>query len=318
MDWWMMLLPFAAVVLDLLLGDPRSLPHPVQAVGKIADFVEKRFRAFGATKRNGSLALCIVILVTGGVVGAGVSLPFLGAVLSLYFAYSGLALGSLLKEGDSALSAVQYGTIEEARQAVGMLVSRDTSDMNRDDLYRSLAESISENSNDGFVAPFFYLALGGPVLLWVYKAVSTLDSMWGYKNERWANFGYAAARLDDVFAYLPARLSAFFMLVAARLMLIPTAFDMRGTWNRTTEDAKLMDSPNAGWPMAMAAWIVSRRMGGITKYDGVAVNKPLLGPVTGTWDADDIRLLLKLVRISCVLGAWVLWLLALWIQAAIW
>jgi adenosylcobinamide-phosphate synthase len=317
MDWWLMLVPFVAVLLDMLAGDPACLPHPVRAVGRLADMVERRVRGYGSSVRMGALAAGLVVLPVAVVVWGLCALPVAGALATLYFAYAGLALGSLLKEGEAALAAVQHGTLEEARHAVGMLVSRDTSAMNRDELYRSLAESVSENSNDGFVAPFFYLVLGGPVVLWVYKAVSTLDSMWGYRTGRWASFGCAAARLDDVLAYVPARITAFFMLAAARLMLAPTAFDLRGTWRRAASDAGLMDSPNAGWPMAMAAWLLSRRMGGPAVYDGVTVNKPLLGPVTGVWRAEDIRMLLRLVRLSCVLGAWVLWLLALWLHAAL-
>ncbi len=306
-DWWGML-PLVALLADICLGDPQRLWHPVQGVGWLAVRVEAYFRPRGASKLHGALGVLWVSTITAGVVWFGIVIPVFGAIVALYFAYAGLALGSLLAQIRTAAQLVCSGSLEEARRAVGMLVSRDTSAMTTPELYRALAESLSENSNDGFVAPFFFLVVGGPVVLWVYKSVSTLDSMWGYKNVRWREYGFTAARLDDTCAYIPARLTALCMLCSARLLGMPAARDMCTVWRRVADDAACMDSPNAGWPMAMGAWLLSREMGGPTVYDGVIVQKPRLGPVSNGWEAQDIVGLLRLVRISCVLAGGVLWL----------
>ncbi|NHZ47329.1 CobD/CbiB family cobalamin biosynthesis protein, partial [Nitratidesulfovibrio liaohensis] len=216
-----------------------------------------------------------VALAVWGLVRLPVLAPWLGALVAVYFAWAGLALGSLLREGRRTLHAIEHGTLDEARTAVSMLVSRDTAQLDRPDLRRALAETLAENFNDGFVAPFFWLLLGGPAGLWGYKAVSTMDSMWGYRTEEWCDLGRACARLDDVLAWVPARLSALFLWLSAPLAKV------RGGWQgfgRMARDARSMESPNAGWPMSAAAWLHGAPMGGPTPYFGVVKHKPVLGP----------------------------------------
>ncbi|MBG3878297.1 cobalamin biosynthesis protein, partial [Desulfovibrio oxamicus] len=212
--------------------------------------------------------------------------PWLGALVAVYFAWAGLALGSLLREGRRTLHAIEHGTLDEARTAVSMLVSRDTAQLDRPDLRRALAETLAENFNDGFVAPFFWLLLGGPAALWAYKAVSTMDSMWGYRTDRWRDLGRACARLDDVLAWLPARLAVFFLWLSAPLVLAGKGArggpgGTHGGWQGfgpMARDARSMESPNAGWPMSAAAWLHGAPMGGPTPYFGAVKHKPVLGP----------------------------------------
>ncbi|MDQ7831280.1 MAG: adenosylcobinamide-phosphate synthase CbiB [Desulfovibrionaceae bacterium] len=285
------LLFLAAVLVDRLLGDPPGWPHPVRLIGAALVWLERLApetpvlrRLFGAAVTlalAGGSALIVHLLVT---------LPGVGGLAALYFAFAGLALGSLLHEGRTVLALLESGDLGGARRAVAGLVSRDASGMDASAVRRALAETVSENFNDGFAAPLFFLLLGGPALMWAYKAVSTMDSMWGYRTPRFRDLGWFAARADDVLAFVPARLAAL-ALVGAGWMLRRRPV---GVWTRIRRDARRMDSPNAGWPMAAAAWVCGAGMGGRSVYFGRTVDKPHLGPAGG-WDGPHLRLLLRVV-----------------------
>lgn len=293
-------LPFLAFLLDLLLGDPRRLPHPVRLIGFWLDWLEPRARRLGMPLKLAGL-LCVA--VTAGASCFAVqwlcSIKYFGLILLLYFAYAGLALGGLLSSARAALELIQNDDrLDEARQAVGMLVSRSTAQMDAQALRRTLAETVSENFCDAFVAPMFYLVLGGPALMWAYKAVSTMDSMWGYKTDRFRELGWAAARADDVLAYVPARVSALLLLGVGALL----GLDWRMALARLRSDAAQMDSPNAGWPMAACAWLVHGSMGGPVIYFGEMKLKPILGPEGQPWTLDKIKKLSRLVLFSGFAG----------------
>ncbi len=294
---WVIALPLAAFILDMFFADPVSLPHPVCAVGRLLCFLESRLRGPGKAKTpaasgfRGLIGVLACLLVTGGVAFILSGLPWLGWLFALYLAWSGLALGGLRKEGSGALAAIGHEDIERGRAAMAMLVSRDTGSMDRPDLRRSLAETLSENFNDGFVAPFFWLTLLGPVGLWLYKAASTMDSMWGYKTPEWKDFGMVAARLDDLLAFVPARLSVAFLRLGSRFT---RGCGPSPAWGLVRREASSMESPNAGWPMAAAAWLCGARMGGPTPYHGALKDKPLLGP-PGSWTNERIHILLSLL-----------------------
>jgi adenosylcobinamide-phosphate synthase len=294
-----LLLPLA-VGLDLLLGDPAGWPHPVRAIGwayarcdALADRLGWRTRLFGG--------VCVLAVAGGsaGLVWALAQLPFLGPLCALYFAYAGLALGSLLAEGRKAAHFLIAGDLGAARTVVGGLVSRDVTGLDAPDLWRALAESVAENANDGFVAPLFWLALTGPAGLWAYKAVSTADSMWGYRTARHAALGWFGARTDDLLAWLPARLTVAGMWLAGRLLGLGRGVRLADM----ARDAAKSASPNAGWPMAAAAWLCGGGMGGPSRYFGAVVEKPRLGPQNGEWDAWRYGLLSKLVLLTgCIVA----------------
>ena len=352
-------LPPLALLLDLLFADPKRLPHPVQGIGFLADRLEGPARRIGrcmgrymgqrkgpaisggipgagAEIMAGALALLVLLLTVGGLVALITRLPFgLGTIAAIYCAWSGLALGSLVQKCTDALHAVRTAEADPqhlptARQAVGMLVSRDTNAMNSADLYRSLAESLSENFNDAFVAPYFWLCLGGPVALWFYKTASTMDSMWGYTNERWLYLGRSSARLDDVLAFIPARLSALLLWLCAWLLLPRSAFSVRA-WRENAgagtifavpgwpgyavvrEQARQSASPNAGWPMAAAAWLFGGRTGGPTVYKDILIHKPLMGREDGAWHYANTAALIRHVRRSGVLGGFLMTILTAFI-----
>lgn len=301
-------LPLLALGADLVLGDPHRWPHPVRWLGRAALGLEAWARRPGVgLRRRGALCAWGLALGAGATAWVATSLPLVGWLLGLYLAYAGLALGALLAEGRKVLALVEAGDLPGAREAVAMLVSRDTSGMDEAQVCRALAETLSENLCDGLVAPFFYLVLLGPAGLWAYKAVSTLDSMWGYRTQPWRDLGWAAARTDDVLAYVPARLTAVFIVLCGWVL-----FGRRVSLRIVRDDAGRMESPNAGWPMAAAAWVVQATMGGATTYFGVPKDKPVLGPLGRPWTCPQLRKLLRLVTfsgLSCALALW----LGLWI-----
>lgn len=320
MNLW---LPPLALLLDLRFADPEGLPHPVRGIGLLADRLEGPARRMNHPVVAGALAVLVLLLVTGGAVALLTRLPCgLGTVAAVYWAWAGLALGGLVQKCTASLTLIRRAQTEPAmldaaRRSVRMLVSRETEAMETEELYRSLAESVSENFNDAFVAPYFWLCLGGPVALWLYKTASTLDSMWGYTNERWLHIGRAAARLDDLLAFIPARLSALLLWLTAwpeglprsgrefrsrmrdgRLCAVPAW----PGWAVVRRQARQSASPNAGWPVTAAAWLFGGRAGGPAVYHGIAVDKPLMGPETGAWTFDNTAALIRHVRRAGILG----------------
>ena len=293
------LLPLA-VGLDLLLGDPAGWPHPVRAIGwcydrldALADRLGRRSRLFGA------LSVCVVAGASAGLVWGASALPVLGPLCALYFAYAGLALGSLLAEARRAAHFLDVGDLAAARRVVGGLVSRETGELDAPQLRRALAESVAENANDGFTAPLFWLALAGPAGLWAYKAVSTADSMWGYRTPRHEALGWFGARADDALAFAPARLTVAGLWLAAKLLGLGSGVKL----SAIARDARKSASPNAGWPMAAAAWLCGGGMGGPSRYFGRIVLKPRFGPPAGQWDAGRLRLLSKMVLLTgCIVA----------------
>ena len=314
--WW---LPLAAVALDLIIGDPPRLPHPVRAIAWLANKLEHILRSKLEALDAGAAGTALVLAASGGVAALALLLPKAAALGAwLYLSFAGLALGQLLREGKKALRLLEAADAEAAsanvaddapalraaRAAVQQLVSRDVSESGRSALAKTLAETLSENLNDAFVAPFFWLMLGGPVGLWLYKAASTLDSMWGYPHEPWTRFGRVAANLDDVLAFVPARLTALVLRLSAPLCSTRGAWP---GWSAVAAQARSMASPNAGWPMAACAWLHAAPMGGAAVYAGVVKQKPHLGPSTGAWDAPALSRLLCHVRAAGLLAAALLW-----------
>lgn len=284
------------VCLDLLLGDPPGWPHPVRLIGAALSALEGLAQPLGERAKRvfGGAVAVLLPLGMAGAVWLLQQLPGVGWLAGLYFGFAGLALGQLLREARAVAKLADDGKIDQARQAVSYLVSRDTTNFDAPAVRRTLAETVSENFNDAFVAPLFYLCLGGPPLMWLYKAISTMDSMWGYKTERYNALGWAGARADDVLAWVPARLSAA-VLVGAGFCL---GLGARRAAVHVRADAAKMASPNAGWPMAACAWLLDAPMGGPATYFGVAMRKPALGPLAGEWTARHIRTLLRLILLA--------------------
>jgi adenosylcobinamide-phosphate synthase len=200
-----------------------------------------------------------------------------GAVLawliSLWLGWSCLALRSLHVESAAVIRELERGDLDAARQALSMIVGRETTHLTEPEILKATLETVAENASDGVIAPLFYLLLGGSVLAMIFKAVSTLDSMVGYKNEKYREFGWAAARLDDLCNYIPARLTGWLFVLFAPL----AGLDGRAARKIMLRDASKHASPNAGWPEAAAAGALGVELGGTAVYFGRRVEKPTFG-----------------------------------------
>jgi adenosylcobinamide-phosphate synthase len=297
-----------AFLLDILFADPRlPWPHPVTLAGRLLRLMEypaRRLERRGRGRLAGFVSVLLLACCAGGAVRLLVALPLAGPALALYFSWAGLALGCLLRTGAEAAREVETSPLPAARRAVSLLVSRDVSALDRPLLAKTLADTLSENFTDAFLAPYFWLLAAGPVGLWCYKAVSTADSMWGYTTEHWLLLGWAGARGDDALAFVPARLSVVVLWLTDRIsLLFGLGRPWRGRWpgfRRVARQARGMPSPNSGLPMAACAWLCAGRMAGPSVYFGALVDKPWLGPPEGEagprWDAARLAALGALLR----------------------
>lgn len=319
-------LPFlAAYLLDLLLGDPPSWPHPVRLLGRITTYWEgKLYRDRVAAGLLFWLAVqATTLALVLGVLGLASWLsPWLGTAVLVYFIYAGLATRSLHLESRRVEEALDRGDLPEARRLLSRIVGRETAYLTPAEIRRAVLETVAENLGDGVVAPmFFTLLLGLPGLV-LYKAANTLDSMVAYRNERYLRFGRVAARADDILNYLPARLTALLMVLAAYLL----GLDTKGAWRITRRDAGNARSPNAGWPEAALAGALGVRLGGPSTYFGRQVNKPFIGdpgpPLAASHYTEAIRLLYTTSALMAAFtflsllarGAGVWGLLGLWLR----
>ena len=282
-------------LLDAMLGDPHALPHPVRLLGALIGKSEQVLRALlPKTKRGellgGTLLVLLVSTLTGGAVLAlcllaGRAGGYWSLAIQSLLAYYLLAARSLWKESTKVLTALKKGKTEDARQAVSMIVGRDTACLDEAGITRAAVETVAENTSDGVIAPLFYLALGGPVLGWIYKAVNTMDSMVGYQNERYRYFGRVAARLDDLMNLLPSRLSALLMVAAAWLQ----GLDGKGAYVIWKRDRRNHKSPNSAQTEAACAGALGLRLAGDAWYFGVLCKKPYIGTEKRAIEAEDIR-----------------------------
>ena len=282
--------------LDWLLGDPKKLPHPVCAVGKLISGTEKVLRRiFPATPAALTFAGILLWLITCGV---SFAVPFfllrwlyhvnfwLGFAVEMLLCWMIFARKSLADAGYHVYGAVKQ-SLEEGRKAIAWYVGRDTAELSEEGVIKAAVETVAENLTDGVVSPLVFMLIGGAPLGMLYKAVNTLDSMVGYKNERYRRFGCFAARLDDVANYIPARLTAFLMvLVSGRLSL----FAFVGRYG--SQHA----SPNSGYPEAALAGILNCRFGGPHNYFGEEVWKPYIGSNERPLKTEDMRVAVRINR----------------------
>lgn len=294
----------AAFALDLALGDPRGLPHPVRLIGAFAGALEAPLRARTGARTAGVCAALIVVCATGaaalGLLAAARSLhPLAGDVVAILILYTTLATRDLLDHASDVWRALREGDLGQARVRVGRMVGRDTRDLDEAGVSRATVESVAENLVDGVTAPLFFAVVAGPVGALCFKAVSTLDSMFGYKNDRYLHFGCASARLDDVASYLPARLTAPLVAVAAAVL----GLDARGSLRVLRRDGRNHASPNSGLAEAAFAGALGVRLGGPGSYFGRLVDKPTLGDARVPLDPSHIPSACSLMLVSAFLAA---------------
>lgn len=302
-----------AYPLDLVIGDPVWLPHPVRMMGKTILKVETLLRRYAKTpfaQKLAGIVLVIIIVLPAFIITALItgmvyhlhhrSLIIMGNIILVCLVSTTIAVKELINEGKMVIKAVKDGKLETARSRLSRLVGRDTCTLSREKVLRATMETLSENLSDGIIAPMFYLAIGGLPFAMGYKAINTLDSMVGYKNERYMHFGFASARLDDIANYIPARITGTLIIITSMILYgWSTAVNAFHTMFR---DGRKHPSPNAGIPEAAMAGALGVMLGGPSLYNGIPVEKPFIGT-----DTDNDPLLqsgrsVSIVRFASFIG----------------
>lgn len=261
----------AGVGLDLAFGDPRWLPHPVRGIGWLITRQEQLWRGWGVPLRVAGVAMC---LTTVGISAALVLATMrLSPYAAVYWIYSFTAIRDLDRHAVRVVDALRQQGLPVAREKLAEIVGRDTAGLDEAEILRATFETVAENLSDGIVAPLFYLALGGPAAMAAYKAVNTLDSMIGYRDERYRDLGWFSARADDVMNWIPARLTAALVWVVSVL----PGFSLLRSVRVTLRDGASQPSPNAGYPEAAVAGALGVQFGGLNRYRGAVSRKPHLG-----------------------------------------
>lgn len=299
-------------ILDFILGDPRGLWHPVQGMGWVIACLEKILRRVFPAGKRGERAAGFVLAVSTPLIcvgaaglllyGAGRIHPALRFLLSCVICWQMLAARSLRTESMKVQEALETDGLEAGRRAVSMIVGRDTKNLSEEGVVKAAVETVAENTSDGVTAPLFYMILAGPLGGVAYKAVNTMDSMVGYRNDRYQYFGTCAARLDDLANFIPARLSALFMILAA----FPAGFDSRGAWRVFRRDRRKHKSPNAAHTEAVMAGALGVRLAGDAWYFGTLHRKPFIGDASRRIVREDIRRACRLEYATAVLQLLVL------------
>lgn len=294
-----------AVALDLLIGDPRWLPHPVIGMGRMISFLEKRWNQ-GEYKRQKGVALTLVVvgfsyIVTFLLVYLAFKLHMvLGMLLEIYLISTTIAIKGLRQAAIQVALPLKEGNLTEARKQLSMIVGRDTENLSEAEIVRGTVETVAENTVDGITAPLFFALLGGAPLAIAYRAINTLDSMVGYKNERFLHFGWASARLDDGCNWIPARLTSLAIWLSA-LFVRPSR--MVQALRITLRDAGKHPSPNSGWSEAMVAGLLGIQLGGVNSYGGILSERARMGEGRSKLTVGDIRYTVFFMH-----GGWIVFL----------
>ena len=284
----------AGVGLDLAFGDPRWMPHPVRAIGWL---IARQDEWLPRTKLGGVLLWFVTVGAAGAVVAGTLQLA---PLLSIYWIYSLVAIRDLDRHAAAVIGALP--DLPAARERLALIVGRDTAHLGESEIVRATVETVAENLTDGIVAPLFYLALGGPVWMAAYKAVNTLDSMVGYRDDRYRDFGWFSARADDWANWIPARLTAALIWV---ICLWP-GFGLARSIRVSVRDGASQPSPNAGFPEAAVAGALGVQLGGTNTYRGVSNKKAHLGDPVRPLEASlfpRLRIILYGVALIATAGA---------------
>ncbi|KJE26656.1 cobalamin biosynthesis protein CobD [Geobacillus kaustophilus] len=300
-----------ALLLDAAFGDPRWLPHPVRGMGKLIAWLDRRWNQGAKRRAKGVAAAAAVLAVVYGlsalVVYVGYALSvYVGVAVEAALIFTTIATKSLAEAAEEVRRPLEAGDLPAVRRALSMIVGRDTEQLDEAGITRACVETVAENTSDGITAPLFYAAIGGAPLAMLYRAVNTCDSMIGYKNEKYREFGWAAARLDDALNYVPARLTAFLMV------LVYGGRRFRRSLAILLRDARRHPSPNSGWLEAAMAGLLGVQLGGTNTYGGVVSERPTLGDPDVPLRSAHIR-----QAVGMMIGTVLAFTLLLWIGGMI-
>lgn len=306
---------FVGFLLDLLLGDPYCFPHPIRLIGKLISVTEKKIRCHkGKAELWQGAGLTFIVLSSGGIAATLILFlaywlhPYVGIAVECIMTYQVLAVKCLKVESMKVYGCLKDGDLKQARTAVSMIVGRDTECLNEEGVAKAAIETVAENTSDGVIAPMLYLAVGGPVLGFLYKAANTMDSMVGYKNDDYLYFGRVAAKLDDVLNFIPARISAGFMIASSFLLGNP--FSGKRAWTIYKRDRRKHASPNSAHTEAVCAGALGIQLAGDASYFGKIVKKPYIGDALRKVECQDIKRVNRLMYMA----AWMCEIVCLFIM----
>lgn len=299
-----------AFLLDLVIGDPPKWPHPVKWIGTWIGRLDKKMNHGPHKKRNGLfmllLVLVLVLIVTTGITYFAYWLHmFVGIVVEAVLISTTIAQKSLRQAGMEVYRPLETGDMAEARLKLSYIVGRDTAKLDESEIVRGTVETVAENTSDGITAPLFWALVGGAPLAMLYRAINTCDSMVGYKNEKYGEFGWASAKLDDVVNWIPSRLTGFLMLLGYSSKY----HSWKKCWSILFADAKRHPSPNSGWTEAAVAALLGVQLGGRNVYKGVISHRAEMGEKRVPLKAVHIRKTIHIMHLASWLFLILIWLI---------
>ncbi len=296
------LISIFAYFMDLIVGDPYGFPHPVIYIGKLISLLERNLRKLKINMKLAGALLCLILmssvaLITYSICKLASVNIYLYIFVSAVIVCTCFSTKCLADEGKKIYDSFEEKNIELSRKQLSYIVGRDTSALDEPGIIRATVETIAENTVDGTISPMFYAFIGGPILAILYKAVNTMDSMIGYKNERYIDFGMTAARLDDIFNYIPARISLIGFTMASFIL----RYDYKSCIKIAIRDRKNHTSPNCAYPEAAVAGALGIELGGTNIYFGQKVYKPTIGEKKRKIVKEDILKTNRLLYLSTFL-----------------
>ncbi|WP_071459754.1 adenosylcobinamide-phosphate synthase CbiB [Bacillus massilinigeriensis] len=306
-----------AVILDSIIGDPPNLPHPVKWMGSLIIKLDNLLNKGTFKKQKGIIMLFVVLVVVWGISYFIITISYsfhlvAGIMVESLFITTAIAQKSLKISSLEVYKPMACGDVENARKKLSYIVGRDTDQLQESEIVRGTIETIAENTSDGITAPLFWALLGGAPLAMVYRAINTCDSMVGYKNQKYAEFGWASAKLDDVVNFIPSRMTALAMMLSSK----PVTGTRRKAWRIVLRDAKKHPSPNSGWGEAAVASLLGIRLGGTNYYKGIKSDRATMGDPTFIMEKGHILKANGIVSRTVPIFVIILWLGGLLIELA--
>lgn len=288
-----------AIVIDWIIGDPNGFPHPIIYIGKLISFLEKKARKICKTKEDLELAGGIIVVIVAEVcflipfslLKLTESISILHHILNIFILWTTLSARCLHKEGIKVYDSLKRNDLEDARTKLSYIVGRDTKELSDREIIRADVETVAENASDGVIAPLIFAMIGGAPLAMLYKGINTMDSMLGYMNEKYKHIGFFSAKTDDFFNFIPARITGFMICLSAPI----AKGSILESFKIMFRDRKNHKSPNCGYPEAAAAGALKVQIGGVNKYFGEEVYKPVIGDRKKELSLDNIVGTIKLM-----------------------
>lgn len=314
-----------AYLLDLWIGDPPHWPHPVKWMGKAISRLDHRLNKGGFLKGKGIVMVSILVvaafILTSCLIWASYSMhTILGVLVEAIVITTTISQKSLRLAALEVLQPLEENNLKTAREKLSYIVGRDTENLNESDIVRGTVETVAENTSDGITAPLFWALIGGAPLAIVYRCVNTCDSMVGYKNKRYIDFGWASAKLDDLLNWIPSRITGFILFFCIR----PVCFTYKEGFRILLEDAKKHPSPNSGWGEAAVAVSLGVQLGGLNTYKGMVSQREKMGRKVFELERNHIPATINRMQKACLIFIMILWIGGVligftrtWIESAI-